>query len=292
MAPQIDVFSEIKSRVGESPVWDAGRGSLIWVDIPAGRIYSASLDGQGKDTWTLPEPVGSLGLADDGRLVVALASGGALFDRDSGQLDGLVEIEPEQAGERPHRRLNDGKVGPDGAFWVASMHKDAPGGAALWRVTGDGLAEQKVSGLHISNGIAFTGDGRSLYLADTGPGWIDRWHMDPATGAISGRQRFADRSDAVGHPDGGATDIEGHYWSADAAGARLIRYDHEGNRVDVVDVPPLHPTMPCFGGEDMRMIFVTSLRRPGDCNDDCGKVFCFLADVPGVSVNKFATTAP
>lgn len=292
MAPRVETFSEIKCRVGESPVWDAEGNSLLWCDIPAGRIHSASLDGQRQDVWTLPEPVGSFGLADDGRLVVALASGVALFDRESGKLDRLVEIEREHATERPHRRLNDGKVGPDGAFWVGSMHKDAPGGAALWRVTGDGRAERKLGGLHIANGIAFSGDGRSFYLSDTGPGWIDRWDMDPATGAISGRSRFSRPSSKVGRPDGGATDVEGHYWCADAAGGRLVRLDPEGQCVEVVDVPPRYPTMPCFGGEDMRAIFLTSLRRPDDCSSDCGKVFRLRVEVQGVAVKRFATNAP
>lgn len=292
MISEIEVFSHIPCRLGESPVWDSGKNRLLWADITPGKIYAKDLAGGAETVWQMPEQVGSLGLTDDGRLVVALASGVALFDPAADSLERLVEIEPEQAPFRPQNRLNDGKVGPDGAFWVGSVHVIGPGGAALWRVTADGQAELKVDGLATSNGLAFSSDGRTMFHVDSGPGWLDRWSLDPETGEITDRRRIAEPGQAVGRADGGAIDADGYYWSAGVSGGRLNRFNFEGTLVDTVSVPVPAPTMPCFGGADMRTLFFTSTRRPEGATEDCGKVFRCRTRVPGVPVHRFRTMKP
>ena len=187
-----------------------------------------------------------------------------LFDPDCDALAELAVIEPD----RPRTRLNDGKVGPDGAFWVGTMDDSGsprePLGT-LYRVHPSGTVEPKVSGLRVSNGLAFAADGRTMFHADTGGPWIDRWDFDPATGAIANRTRIV----TTGRPDGAATDEEGGYWSADVGAARLNRYNRAGDLIAAYDVPVAAPTMPCFGGRDLRTLFVTSLRtgRPASLLD-------------------------
>ncbi|MDT0683142.1 SMP-30/gluconolactonase/LRE family protein [Roseicyclus sp. F158] len=287
MISDLEVFSHTPSRVGESPVWDADRMRLLWADIPTGQIRAKGVDGGEETVWQLPEPVGSFGLTSDGRLVVGLASGVALFDTATGRLDRLAEPEPEQAEHLPSNRLNDGKVGPDGAFWIGSMHKVGSGGAALWRVTADGRAEKKVSGLTTSNGLAFSADGRTMFHADSGQCWLDRWEFDPATGHIGKRTRIAEPDDSVGRSDGAAADVNGRYWSAGVRAGRLNLFEADGKLVGSADVPVRRPTMPCFGGHDMKTLFFTSIRRPGDAGPDCGKVFRCRTDVAGVPVSRF-----
>jgi sugar lactone lactonase YvrE len=287
---EIAPFSKTPCRVGESPVWDAEQRRLLWADIMNGRIYAKDEAGGLETVWQVPAPMGSFGLAADGRLVVGLASGVHLFDPATGAMTSLVEIE-EDAALCSERRLNDGKIGPDGAFWVGSMHKDGPT-AALWRVTADGRADRKVGGLSTSNGLAFSADGRTLFHSDSRQCWIDRWDLDPETGEISGRTRIAEPGDADGRPDGGATDMEGRYWSAGVSAGRLNCYDRDGRLLESVVVPPKAPTMPCFGGVDMRTLYFTSLRRPETCGSDCGGVFMLRVEVPGVPVHRFATASP
>lgn len=288
MTYEIETIAALHCQCGESAVWDAEANRFLWTDIPAGIIYSYDPASRERENWQLPEPVGAFGLADDGRLVVGMVSGVYLYDRASGKLDLLVDPEPEQAPHRPGHRLNDGKVGPDGAFWIGSMHTASPT-AALYRVTGDGRAERKVDGLNTSNGLAFSADGRTLFHSDSRQQWIDRHDLDPATGAITNRTRIATPGDEDGRPDGGATDVEGAYWSAGVSAGVLNRYDRDGRLLSSIPVPPRSPTMPCFGGEDMKTLYFTSLRRP-DAGPDCGNVFAMRVDVAGVPVGRFRTS--
>lgn len=156
-----------------------------------------------------------------------MSSGAHLFDRRTCQLDLLVDPEPEQVSNGPKNRLNDGKVGPDGAFWVGSMHAEALM-ACLYRITGDGGAERKIGGLATSNGLAFTADGRTMFHADSRQCWVDRYDLDPATGTLSGRTRIAHPDEAMGRPDGAAADLEGRYWSAGVSAGVLNCFSREG----------------------------------------------------------------
>ena len=277
-------------RLGEGPCWDEREGRLLYCDILDGRIHSVATDGSDARSWQLPDIVCSLGIAESGRLVVALRDRVVLFDRETGAIETLGSIEADIEATR----LNDGKVGPDGAFWVGTMD-DSPAKAkvgALYRVTADGKVEKKVEGLGVSNGLAFSADGRTMFHTDTRGPWIDRWAFDPATGAISDRTRVATPDDAAGRPDGGAADAEGCYWSAGVSAACLTRYTADGALVARYAVPAAAPTMPCFGGPDLMTLFVTSLRN-GRSEEQLarypltGAVFVARSPVAGVPVSRF-----
>lgn len=282
MQPEITVVVSERFGVGESPVWDAERQRLLWCDIPAGVIHALDIANGHRQRWSFGEPVPSFGLAQGGRLVVALRNDVVLFDPQSGACEVVARVEHA----KPEMRLNDGKVGPDGAFWVGSM--DAGGDAAkLYRVGPDGSVQVIAEGIAISNGLAWNAAGTRLYHSDSRGGmWLDCWDFDAATGAVSNRRRLRDRDEANGRPDGGACDVNGTYWSAGPSAQRINRFSADGVLLGHVDVPLQHPTMPCFGGEDMRTVFVTSLDSKTDEGGLDG-IISFRADVPGVPVGKF-----
>jgi len=286
--PDFEPLTAPFCRVGESPVWDDRRGWLFFTDIPAKALHA--IDGSGAVlTWPVPSEAGSLGLCESGRVLVALRDGVAFLDPGTGGLEPLAAIEADD----PTTRLNDGKVGPDGAFRVWSID-DGPERkpvGALYRVTGDGIVERKAEGFRVGNGVAFSPDGRTLYAADTRGPWIDRWTLDPMTGAISGRRRFADLDKATnGEPDGGAVDAEGCYWSAALGAARINRFAPDGRLLSAHPVPTANPTMPAFGGPSLRTLYVTSLRRPTEdlaTAPLAGSVFAAAAPVTGLAVTRF-----
>lgn len=284
---QFDIVARSQCRVGESPVWNARNQTLLWCDIRAGTIFELHVSSDKLTTYQLPEQVGSFGLAEDGRWVVAMLTGVYLYDTRNGELSLLVELEPGRAEQFPGDRLNDGKVGPDGAFWVGSMHKSEPT-AALYRVTSDGRSELKIKGLGTSNGLAFSGDGRWMFHSDSNQGWIDRYDFDSLTGTISNRTRIVNLTREDGMPDGGATDMAGRYWSAGVSAGCLNCYEPDGTLVSKIELPLKRPTMVCFGGEDLRTLYATSIRRPDDASDLCGNVLSLRVDVPGVPVDAFA----
>lgn len=282
---QPEVSWVIKERfgVGESPVWDGASGRLFWCDIPAGAIHALDIATGARGLWQFDEPVPSLGLARGGRLVVALRNDVLLFDPVSGARERVARIEHA----KPDMRLNDGKVGPDGAFWVGSMDGKPEGepAAKLYRVAPDGDVRVIAEGIAISNGLAWNAEASRLYHSDSrGSMWIDCWDFDRATGAVSNRRRLRDNDEANGRPDGGACDLAGTYWSAGPSASRVNRFSARGELMGWVDVPVKLPTMPCFGGADMRTVFVTSLGSGEDGRDG---VVQFRVDVPGVPVGVF-----
>ena len=281
--PQISFVVRERFGVGESPVWDADRQRLLWCDIPAGVIHALDMANGARESWSFSEPVPSFGLARHGRLVVALRSEVVLFDPQSGARDVVASV----THAKPAMRLNDGKVGPDGAFWVGSM--DADGDAAkLYRVGPDGSVRVVAEGIAISNGLAWNAAGTRLYHSDSRGGmWLDCWDFDARTGTVSNRRRLRDQDHANGRPDGGACDLDGTYWSAGPSAGRVNRLSADGALLGWVDVPLQHPTMPCFGGPDMRTVFVTSLDSKSDEADRDG-IVRFRTETPGVPVGIFA----
>ena len=286
-------LNDARFQLGEGPTWDDRSSSLYHVDILAKNVHRFDANGGNHQQWTFPSEVGSIGLAESGKLVVAVRHAVGLFDTRDGSWTQLAEIEPSQGRVT---RTNDGKVGPDGAFWVGTMddRDDVPKEpiAALYRVTADGKVEKKVEGLLISNGLAWSPDGKSMFHTDARPGWIDRWDFDPATGAISNRTRLVTMKNEDGRPDGGATDAEGNYWSAGVSAARLNKFAPDGKLLDFYPLPVASPTMPCFGGPDLRTLYVTSLRngRPAELLAKyplTGITIVAAAPVAGARVSRF-----
>jgi sugar lactone lactonase YvrE len=260
-------LNDVRCELGEGPAWDDRNNALYQADIVNNTIYRFAATGAVEGKWTFPGPVGALGLTESGKLVVALRHTVGIFDPANGNWRAIAEIETEKGDDT---RLNDGKVGPDGAFWVGSMDdrperpRDALG--ALYRVTADGRVEKKRDGLQVSNGLAFSPDGKTMFHSDSSAGWLDRWDLDPATGWISNQKRIVDFAPGVGNPDGAATDIDGNYWSAGITAQCVNKFSPDGKLLEKHPVPVFAPTMPCFGGKDLRTLYLTSLRvgRPAD----------------------------
>jgi sugar lactone lactonase YvrE len=164
--------------------------------------------------------------------------------------------------------------------------------AALYRLDPDGSYRRMIDGLIVSNGLAWTADGRTMFHSDSKGQVIWAWDYDPATGAIANRREIARPSEEIGRPDGAAADVEGYYWSAGISAGVLNRWAPDGRLDRQIPLPCAAPTMPCFGGPDMKTIFVTSLRH--HLSEDkiaakplSGGIFAVEVDVPGVPVAKF-----
>jgi sugar lactone lactonase YvrE len=260
MTLEFKPLDNTRCTLGEGPVFDDRRDALWWCDIAERAVHGFFLHEDRTETHRFESEVGSIGIAETGRLVVALRHEVGLFDPESGIFERIAEIE----ADNPDTRLNDGKVGPDGAFWVGTMDdrnvtRKEPLGS-LYRVDASGKVERKIEDVIVSNGLAFSPDGRTMFHSDSRGRWIDRWNFDAATGEISGRKRIAVLDDETGRPDGGATDATGAYWSAGVSAARLNRFSPEGELLESYPVPVAAPTMPCFGGPGLTRLYVTSLR--------------------------------
>ncbi len=259
LAVAVECVVDARNEVGESPLWSRREGALYWVDIPAGLIFRWRPESDERDTWGLPSAVGSIGLRERGGLVAAMRTGFHLFDSATGAVELLCHPEPD----RPTNRLNDGKVSPEGRFWAGTMDErpDKQPVGALYRLDADHRCTRMAGGVTVSNGLAWSPDGRTMYHSDSRGGAIFRHAYDPDTGAIGPREVFVRMEPAWGRPDGGATDEEGCYWSCGISAGRINRFSPSGALVGFVELPVTHPTMPCFGGDDGRTMYVTSLRE-------------------------------
>jgi sugar lactone lactonase YvrE len=285
----IELVVDGRNLCGESPTWDDRRGCLWWTDIPSRVIYRLDWPGRALTAFPMPRRVGSLGLCESGRLVLAFEDGVFLHEPGTDRFDHVATIEADIV----MNRLNDGKVGPDGAFWVGSMDERSPrqATAALYRVTMQGAAKQ-FGGLTVSNGLAWTADGRTMIHTDSTQCRIDTFSFDPSSGAIGNRTTIATVANEQGRPDGGAFDTDGFYWSAGVSAGCLNRWSLAGERTRSIPMPMPHPTMPCFAGPERRTVFITSLRSMGDATDlarypHSGGLYVTDLGVAGVPVHRF-----
>jgi sugar lactone lactonase YvrE len=151
-------------------------------------------------------------------------------------------------------------------------------------------------GITVSNGLAFSPDGATLYWSDTKTHTVFVLDFDLAQGTLGPRRVFAnfaprgagqDLADYGGRPDGAAMDSKGCYWSALFEGQRLLRLAPDGRQLAEIRLPVRCPTMPCFGGPDLRTLYVTTARenRPAEelaAQPWAGCVLQARVDVPGL----------
>lgn len=288
---EVRLVLDVKNHVGESVFWAEDEQALFWEDIMAPAIFRWVPATGEMSTWPMPEPVGAFGRRASGGIIVGLKSGVYFFDPTNGDLTFIVNPEPD----RPTNRLNDGKVSPEGRFWIGSMF-NVPGTefqptGALYRIDPDGSCHKMLDGLIASNGLAWSPDGRRMYHSDSRGKYIKTYDYDPETGSISNGFVIARPGEEDGRPDGASMDIEGCYWSAGVSAGCINRYTPDGTLITKIQVPTPSPTMVCFGGPDQRTLYITSHRERTELLDSfptAGGVFAVEVDVPGVADSKFA----
>jgi sugar lactone lactonase YvrE len=196
-------------------------------------------------------------LAGRDRRLVAIDRRLQFLHLESGTLDPFAMVE-----EDGNTRLNDGRVDRRGRLWIGTMDIGlAERSGSLYRIDPDGTVERMATGVIVSNGIAFSPDGKALYFTDTRRHLSFVFDLDLDDGAISNRRIFADYSKTGERPDGACIDVDGCLWAAFFAGARLVRYRPDGRVDREIALPVTNPTCVCFGGKDFKTMFVTTARK-------------------------------
>jgi len=284
MCAEFSLVLDAQCALGESPVWWAAAGKLVFVDITGRRLHRFDPLSKQHEVDPVAEDIGCVAPARGGGYVAGLRSGLWLLDPAGAKLRQLA-ANPEDAATH---RFNEGHVDPRGRYFAGTLDEPkAAGDAGLYRLDKSGLAKLADS-IMTSNGLAFSPDGRTLYFSDTPRFVIYRLDYDPATGAATNRRVFARIEPTAtdrGRPDGAAVDVEGCYWSSLYEGSRVRRYDPDGKVMADYHVPALNTTMPAFGGADMKTLFVTTARDkkggPG------GGLYARPVDVAGIPGTLF-----
>ncbi len=248
---QIEIVVDERALLGESPVWDRATESLLWVDILRGEIHRYSPADDRDVSMRLPCTVSAAMPCRDGGLVVAAGLGIARVDESSGQLTWIAHAD---RGDR----MNDAACDPAGRLWAGTLTvSQRPEASALYRLAGSTLT-QVLDDVTISNGLAWSPDGGTLYYADTHTERIDAFDYDAALGVATGRRCFVDLHDAPGRPDGLTVDAEGGVWVAMAKGGEIRRFGPDGALDVVIDVHAPAVTSCEFGGVGLRDLYVTT----------------------------------
>jgi sugar lactone lactonase YvrE len=262
----------------EGPRWHAETGELLWVDILGAAFHRArpGADGtlESERVITLDRHVGAVAPASGGGWVLA-AGPGFLHVDDTGVVRELAQPE---AG-RTDVRMNDGACDAAGRFWGGTMaYDEAPGAGALYRLELDGSCTTMLTGLTISNGIGWSPDGDTMYLADSGTGRIDAFDFDAPSGDITRRRTVVTIDEPGVAPDGLTVDEDGAIWVALWNGGAIRRYRPDGTLLTEVPFPVDRPTSCAFGGRDRSTLYVTTARQGLDDaalarQPDAGRVF-------------------
>ena len=258
--------SDIRDNVGESPVWSVIEQALYWVDIEGRQIRRYDWASRSVRSWDTDERVGSIVLREHGGLVAGMESGIFEIDLPDGNPHALARLLFSMSFPQPGMRFNDGRCDRDGRYWVSTMVRDmslaAPVGS-LYCVTRDGLGEPRMGGLITGNGLAFTADGRHLFISDSHPNVQTIWRAPlAADGTMGARELFVDMKPLPGRPDGAAVDEEGGYWICANDGGQLHRFRPDGRLDRSLPVPVSKPSMCAFGGPDLDQLFITSIQPP------------------------------
>ena len=244
--------------LGEGVRWDAARQELLWVDIVDGILMRHGVVGDGRledrGELHLDRPLGAVAPVVDHDGWLAAAGRGLARLGPDGTLTPIAELAP--AGHR----VNDAAADPTGRLFVGTMSEVQESGVgALHRLDRDGRATRVLDGLTIPNGIGWSPDHSTMYLAESSPGLIWAFAFDPQTGALAERRTLVETAAGDGGvPDGLTVDRAGDLWVAFHGAGAVRRYRPDGTLREVIHLPASQSTSCGFGGRDLDILFVAT----------------------------------
>lgn len=283
VGPQRDIL-------GESPVWDDALGALFWVDIRAPALRRYDWVSGTVQTRAMPDLVGSIALAQPGRLLVAFGDRITLYNWNTGTFHPVTSLSERGL------RFNDGRCDRQGRFWVGTMHNETRGpSGTLYRLDPHGLTAMRHS-VDIPNSLSWSPDGQRMYFADSTRHTIECYDYDQASGTPSGDRVFATLT-PPGFADGSTIDAEGFLWNAEFNASRIVRYAPDGTIDRVVAMPMRCPTSCGFGGPKLDRLFVTSTSQrltEAELGDQpmAGALMMLDVGVPGLPEPRWAGDMP
>jgi sugar lactone lactonase YvrE len=259
VSADIQVVSAAPAQVGEGAVWCMRSGRLLWIDAWAQQVLRTDPASGAVEAWTLPQRTGCVAPLDDGGILVGLQSGYWRLDPATG-----TAVEVLTLNHADNNRCNDSVVDPHGRFWCGTMNMaglNGPLTGELFGWDGHGPAVRQLDRLGLSNGLACSPDGRTLYFSDSFPTVNKVWQfeLDPADGTLTNQRPFFDTAILPGRPDGATVDADGCYWIAAVDGWAVLRITPDGRVDRRIEVPVSKPSKVAIGGTRLDTLFITSI---------------------------------
>ncbi len=261
----------------EAPVW-APRDGLYFSDVLNGGVYRLSPGGEVSTAIANRRGVGGMARHVEGGLVV----GGRTIAYESPR-EGRTAVLLDSARLPGAVGFNDLTTDTAGRIYVGSLafrvlSEDPPRPGQLHVIDLDGWVRTIADGVMLTNGLAFSPDGSLLYHCDSRSNLIRVYDVRD-DGSLSAWRPFV--STVTDVPDGMAVAEDGSVWVALARGGSVAVFAPDGSERTRLPVPLPMVTSVCFGGDDLRDLFVVTGSRGGP-SINCGSVFRTRVDVPGL----------
>lgn len=278
----------VQASLGEGPFWSAADDAVWFVDIFGKQIHRFQPGRTVTQSWSAPAKASFVLPETGGTLLVGLPGAVARFWPDTGAFEALTRLERDH----PRNRLNDACIDPHGRLWFGTMDEDAQKkSGAIYRWGEDKPQPvQEDCGYCISNGPAFSPDGRTFYATDTLDRVIYRFAVSD-DGRLRGKAPLLQFQSRDGYPDGTTVDAEGCLWVAFYGGWCIRRFSPDGALIREVKLPCANVTKLAFGGAGLRTAFVTTARDGLNAQELleqplAGGLFAFEAGVSGLPQAK------
>ncbi|MFT8803611.1 MAG: SMP-30/gluconolactonase/LRE family protein [Acetobacter aceti] len=272
----------LQAKLGEGPVWSEADSAFYFVDILSCALHRYRPSDGMRSTWHVKRRPTFLVPTQDGGLICGMEDGLYLFDPETGRIHPFMPVEQTHS----RTRLNDAHVDRSGRLWFGTMDdkEELPIGSLYSMEGGDVALRRHHSGYTISNGPVVAPDGRTLYHCESAQGVIYAFDVT-STGTLTGQRIFAEISN--GAPDGLTMDSAGTLWVGIWGGHRLERFSPEGVRLAPIPLPASNVTKAAFGGDDLRMVFITTARKglsaaELEAEPLNGAMFCLRTETPGM----------
>ncbi len=247
---------DTKATLGEGPIWDSSAQLLFWVDILKHKVHVYDPAEHRDRVIDVGQDVGTIVSRRSGGVMLALHGGFASMDIETGAVRMITDPEVHLPGNR----FNDGKCDPAGRLWAGTMaYTDQDTQGSLYCLDTDLGVRRVLSGLGISNGIAWSLDGKTMYFIDSLEYAVKAFDYEKASGAITNGRFVIRVPKRLGMPDGMTIDAEGMLWIGLWQGACVGRWNpNTGESLQTIRLPATNVTACAFGSRDLDTLYITT----------------------------------
>lgn len=289
MTYKADLVLKTEATLGEGPVWDHRTNQLYWVDIVNKIVNRYDPTLEQNSTFNIGQDVSCIVPRESGGFLLGVREGLASVEANINDFKLIVEKKAKGI------RFNDGKCDPVGRFWAGTIADDVrEGSASLYCLHTDLNLELKIPKVTISNGLAWTADGKKLYYIDTPTRQVVSYDYNIESGNIENKKVIAEIDPQMGFPDGMTIDAEGMLYVAMWEGGKIIRINPvTGALLEGIEVPGAKLVTSCtFGGDNLDELYITTARLGLSDSDlkgqpNAGSLFNFRPGVKGLPASFF-----
>ncbi|MBL1419057.1 MAG: SMP-30/gluconolactonase/LRE family protein [Alphaproteobacteria bacterium] len=277
-----ELFCVSKNKLGESPVWVEQQQALYWIDLTAATLNCVK-NNQHK-IFDLDDPISGFAQSENGNFICATHNGFSELSFTNGKPQQKLIV--DLFGNKANFRMNDAALDRQGRFWAGSLQMaevDAAQPTGHVYCLARQHASAKLSGFKVQNGLAWSPDGKTMYVSDSHPAVASIWKydFDIETGIPSNKRLFATDKKLGGRPDGATVDTDGCYWIAASDSGKILRLTPDGNIDAIINVPTRNVTNICFGGANLSTLYITTqiYKYP---NENAGNLFAVNTSWQGI----------